>query len=130
MSQENVETIRELYHDWLRGDMALDRMHPEISMFEADTIPGAASAVGIDAVRRYMESFARYWEQIRFEPTEFVDAGDQVVVVARLVGRGKGSGVAVEREWAYVWTMSAGKVRRMDGYPSRADALRAVGLEA
>ena len=129
MSRENVATIRALYGDWLRGDMALDRMDPEISMFEADTIPGAASAVGIDAVRRYMESFARYWEEIRFEPTEFVDAGDQVVVVARLMGRGKGSGVDVEREWAYVWTVSAGKVVRMDGYASRAEALKAVGLE-
>src|SRR5947208_6418473 len=99
MSQENVETIRALYDDWLRGDMGLARMDPEISMFESTTLPGAVSAIGIAAVRRYIESFARYWQEISFEPSEFLDAGHRVVVVAHLVGRGKGSGVAVEREW-------------------------------
>jgi ketosteroid isomerase-like protein len=129
MSQENVETIRALFDDWTRGDLGLDRMDPEISMFESTTLPGAASAVGIEAVRRYQESFARYWREIRFEPTEFVDAGEQVVVVARLIGRGRESGVAVERVWAYVWTLRHGKVLRMDGYENRSEALKAVGLE-
>ena len=108
--------------------MGLDRMDPDVSMFESTTLPGAASAAGIEAVTRYIESFARYWEAIRIEPIEFVDAGDQVVVVARLVGRGKGSGVDVEREWAYVWTLREGKVLRMDGYADRSEALKAVSL--
>jgi ketosteroid isomerase-like protein len=50
------------------------------------------------------------------------------VVVADLVGRGKASGVAVERTWAYVWTIRAGKALRMDGYTDRAEALEAAGL--
>ena len=130
MSHENVETIRALFDDWLRGDTGLDRMDPEVSMFEATTLPGAVSAVGIDAVRRYIESFTNYWETIRFEPTEILDAGNErVVVVARLVGRGKGSGIPVERDWAYVWTLRDGKVLRMDGYADKGQALRAVGLE-
>ena len=35
------------------------------------------------------------WEEIRFEPLDFVDVGERVVVVERLVGKGKGSGVEV-----------------------------------
>jgi ketosteroid isomerase-like protein len=68
-------------------------------------------------------------EEIRFEPQEFIDADDRVVVVARLVGRGKRSGVDVSRTWAYVWTLRGGKALRMIGYADRADALKAVGLE-
>jgi ketosteroid isomerase-like protein len=128
MSQENVEIIRALYEDWLRGDIGIDKLDPEIAMFESTTLPGAVSAVGIDAVRRYMESFAKYWEEIRFEPQEYIEAGEQVLVVARLVGRGKASGVAVERIWAYVWTLRSGRVLRMDGYASRDEALQAAGL--
>src|SRR4051812_7957091 len=109
MSQENVEIVRSIYEGWLRGDMRLDKLDPEMAMFESTTLPGAASAVGIDAARRYLESFTKYWAEIRFEPEEYIDAGDHVVVVARLVGRGKSSGVAVERAWAYVWTVRGSK---------------------
>jgi ketosteroid isomerase-like protein len=129
MSAENIEVVRAIYDGWLRGELGLERMDPEMSMFEPAAIPGAASALGIDAVRRYMESFANYWEEIRFEPAEYIDAGDRVVVVAHLVGRGKGSGVAVRREWAYVWTVRDGKALRMESYGDRAEAVRAVGLE-
>jgi ketosteroid isomerase-like protein len=128
MSQENVEVVRAIYEGWLRGEAGFDKFDPEIAMFESTTLPGAASAVGIDAVRRYVESFARHWDAIRFEPSEYIDAGDRVVVVARLVGRGKMSGVDVERTWAYVWTVRGSKVLRMDGYESRGEALEAVGL--
>ena len=75
-----------------------------------------------------MASFAKYWEEIRFEPNEYIDAGDRVVVVARLIGRGKKSGVEVSRDWAYVWTVRGGKALRMEGYATRDEALKAVGL--
>ena len=129
MSQENVEVIRSLHEDWLRGDMGLDRLDPEISMVEPDVLPGSVSVHGFDAVRRYIESFTKHWEDIRFEPEEFIDADDSVVVVARLVGRGKRSGVEVTRRWAYVWTVRGGKALSMVGYADRAEALKAVGLD-
>src|ERR1700682_1033223 len=129
MSRENVEVVRAIYDGWLRGDMALDKFDPEIAMVESKTIPGAPSAYGIDSVRRYIESFPSYWAEIRFEPQEYIEAGDQVVVVARLVGRGKKSGVEVTRTWAYVWTLRERKALRMDGYETRSEALKAVGLE-
>jgi ketosteroid isomerase-like protein len=128
MSHENVELIRAIYEDWLRGELALDRFDPEIAMVESETIPGATSAQGIDAVRRYLESFRNYWAEIRFEPQEYIDAGDKVVVVARLTGRGKSSGAEVERTWAYVWTVRAERALRMEAYADRAEALRAAGL--
>jgi hypothetical protein len=55
MSQEDVEALRRLYETWLRGDLGLELLHPEISMVEVPTLPGAVSAYGFDAVRRYME---------------------------------------------------------------------------
>jgi hypothetical protein len=38
--------------------------------------------------------------------------------------------VAVERIWAYVWTLRNGRALRMDGGVDRAEALRAAGLES
>ena len=128
MSQENVEIVRAIYDEWLRGGLALDMFDPEMAMLEADTLPGAASAYGIEAVRGYMESFKNYWDEIRFEPQEYIEAGDQVVVIARLVGRGKTSGVEVTRTWGYVWTLRGERALRMQGYADRDEALKAVGL--
>jgi ketosteroid isomerase-like protein len=128
MSRENVEVVRAIYDDWLRGEMALERFDPNIAIIESDTIPGAPSAEGIDAVRRYIESFANYWAEIRFEPQEYIEADDRVVVVARLVGRGTQSGVEVTRTWAYVWTIRAKRALRVEAYADRAEALEAVGL--
>jgi uncharacterized protein len=128
MSQENVEVIRSLYEGWLRGEIGLGKLDREISMVESETLPGAASAHGIEAVERYMRSFAKHWDQIRFEPQEYIDAGNRVVVVARLIGQGKRSGVQVTRTWAYVWTLRDRKALRMVGYADRAQALQAVGL--
>jgi ketosteroid isomerase-like protein len=128
MSQENVDVIRSLYDGWLRGEMGLDKLDPEISMVESALLPGAVSAHGIEAVERYLRSFIQHWDEIRFEPIEYIDAGEQVVTTARLVGRGKRSGVEVTRDWAYVWALRGGKARSMTGYADRAEALRAVGL--
>ena len=129
MSRENVELIRSIYDGWRCGEMGIEKFDPDISMVESKTLPGAASAYGIDAVRRYMDSFANYWGEIRFEGQEYIDCGDQVVVVARLLGRGKTSGVDVARTWAYVWTVRRGRALGMIGYANRAEALKAVGLE-
>jgi ketosteroid isomerase-like protein len=129
MSRENVDLVREIFEAWLRGDPALDRFDPDISMVESSALPGAVSAHGLDEVRRYIEGFSKHWDDIRFEPQEYLDAGDRVVVVARLIGRGRSSGVAVEREWAYVWTVRDGRALRMDGYADRAEALRVAGLD-
>jgi uncharacterized protein len=128
VSQENVNLIRSLYEGWLRGEIGIDKLDPEISMAESPTLPGAVSASGIEAVERYMRSFAKHWENISFEPQEYVDAGEQVVVVARLIGSGKKSGVEVTRTWAYVWTVRERKALSMVGYADRAEALEAVGL--
>jgi ketosteroid isomerase-like protein len=71
----------------------------------------------------------RAFESFTLEPLEYIDAGDdKVVVVARLSARGKESGVAVERLDGMVWTIRDGMTVRLDYYGSRAEALEAVGL--
>ena len=58
-----------------------------------------------------------------------IDLGeDQVVVVLREFGRGKGSGIEVERPTAGVWTLCDGKAVRIRFYAGKAEALEAAGL--
>jgi ketosteroid isomerase-like protein len=57
-----------------------------------------------------------------------VDAGDRVIVMVHHSGRGRISGAEVDQRLAMVWTLRGGRAVRMDMYPTREDAVEAVGL--
>jgi ketosteroid isomerase-like protein len=83
---------------------------------------------GHEGVRESFRIWLGTWEDYRQERVEIIDAGDQVVVVVREQGRGKGSGLEVVREGYAVWTLRNGKAVRIRFYPSKATALEAAGL--
>jgi ketosteroid isomerase-like protein len=67
------------------------------------------------------ESFAEF----TMEPIDLIGVGsDRVVVVLRMHGRGRGSGVPVEEEIAHLWTIEDGKAVAMQVYSHAQDALR------
>ena len=70
------------------------------------------------------------FEDLRYEPQEFIEApDDQVVVFIRALGRGRGSGIEVDNQIAHVWSYRSNKVVRLVIYEEQAEALAAVGLE-
>jgi ketosteroid isomerase-like protein len=68
------------------------------------------------------------WDQRRLEAEEFIDAGDDVVVLLHEYRRGRGSGVELETDTAVVVGVSGGRVVRVQGYMDRGVALEAAGL--
>src|SRR4051794_41908031 len=50
---------------------------------------------GREAVRRWLEELGQTWEQMSAGEPELIDAGDRVVAVVRLTGRGMRSGVDI-----------------------------------
>jgi ketosteroid isomerase-like protein len=68
------------------------------------------------------------WEERRLEAEEYIDAGDNVVVLVHEYRRGRGSGVELEIDTAIVVGVSGGRVVRIQGYMDRHAALEAVGL--
>lgn len=69
------------------------------------------------------------WESWRWEPEEFIDAGESVVAVLRLHAKGRTSGVELKRLDAAVCAVRGRRVSRVDYYGSKAAALEAAGLE-
>lgn len=70
------------------------------------------------------------WTEFRFEPERFIDRGQQVAVLVRVVAKGGASGLATERRTAHVWTVRRGRLASIQIYRDRAEALDAVGLSA
>jgi ketosteroid isomerase-like protein len=68
------------------------------------------------------------WDHFWEEAEEFIDAGDAGVVTTRTHGRPKGGDREIEAVLAEVWTFRDDKAVRFEGFDSKEDALRAVGL--
>ena len=131
MPQENVEIVRALAQAWEAGDTDAVRelLDPDVEF--RGTVGGLEEgrvARGLQQFRQVEEDDLEAWDERRFEPEKFIDAGDCVVVLQREYRRGKGSGVELELETAIVFGMRAGRVVRIQGYMDRAKALEAVGL--
>jgi ketosteroid isomerase-like protein len=71
---------------------------------------------------------ARRLGRVRYEPEELIHLTDGVLLLGRMIGTGATSGAGFEREWAGVYTVSAGQVIREQVWFDRQEALEAVGL--
>jgi len=82
---------------------------------------------GHDGLRRFKRERDEVWEEFLVTPERMVDAGDSVVVIESLRGRGRGSGVETRSRSGSVWTMRDGQVIHMATYRDPQEALDAVG---
>ena len=131
MSQENVGVIRSAFAAVNRGDRetAIGFLHPEVVIDATRSVFNPTSYVGMQGIRQWMADTDEVWQRFGLEVSELIDAGDKVVVIGRLVGRGKASGVEVEQPIAGIWNVRDGRVVRVElGYTDRSEALRAAGL--
>ena len=114
---ENVETFWALLDEYVVWDLR-----------EAQAVDLNGVYVGREAVIEASRHYWGTWDDYRVEAEELIEAGSSVVVVGREIGRGKGSGVPIQRELAQLWTLHRGKLIRWDIFPDRATALKAAGL--
>jgi ketosteroid isomerase-like protein len=131
MSQENVEIVRKLFDAFNRGDYAaaLAALAPDIEWHAPSGVSiGEEIYRGHHAVQRAFVLWLDAWETYRFEPTELLDRGDNVVVTGTQIGRGRGSGVEINLQTFNVFTLRNGKIIRMRTFDDRAAALEAAGL--
>ena len=132
MSQENVEIVRAAFEAFLEGDQEKTAQLVDPALEFHGTVGGLQEgqvAHGQSEIDQTFESEdLEAWEERRLEPEEFIDAGDDIVVLLHEYRRGKGSGVELETETAVVVTVSGGRVVRIQGYMDRDAALAAVGL--
>jgi len=94
-----------------------------------DMLPDPGPFHGPEGARRFWEMWSDAFDEFRAEWQEYLEAGDSIIVIARMVGRGKDSGVAVDTPgFPMVWTSRGDKVVRMQMFPSREEALASLGL--
>src|SRR3954447_19264175 len=134
MSRGKVEIVRQVYEAVDRGDTStvLALYDPDI---EWDFARSPFNALfnhevyrGQDGLRELIrERREDAWEEIEDDLEELIDAGDRVVSVVMTRGRGRASGVEVEKRHAGVWTFRGDRIVRVE-WMTREEAIEAAGL--
>jgi ketosteroid isomerase-like protein len=129
MSQQNVEIVTRCCEAFDRGDYetALNALAPDVE-YDLSHFPDGRVYRGHEGVREAFRIWMGTWEDYRQERRGLIDAGEEVVVPTLEHGRGKGSGVELDRQTVGVWTMRDGKAVRIRFYTTVAEALEAVEL--
>jgi ketosteroid isomerase-like protein len=131
MSQENVETLRQIYERWGRGDFraGTELYDPNVLLVLRPEFPDAGVYRGPEEIGRYMrEDFLADLEEAVIIGEEFLDAGDTVIVRVNQVATGPGSGVRVGMRYYQAWTFRGKSVIRIESIREREEALEAAGL--
>ena len=131
MSHENVEIARTTWAAYARGDYeaSLDAYAENSVWDDTRYRPDGAVHVGHVALVEVARTWRGTWEHYEIEAEEVLDAGgDRVVVMLRETGEGKGGGVGLTNRWGIVVTLRDREIVHTMVYPTREEALEAVGL--
>jgi uncharacterized protein len=130
MSQENVEVVRRIYAAWQQHGLwsASGDLDPAIEWVNPDNAIETGTRRGVDAFEAAWSKVSDSFEEVQFDLDEFLDAGDDVVLVTTMRARGRGSGVDVEDPQAHVWTIQRGKAVRLQWFHDSDQARQAAGL--
>jgi ketosteroid isomerase-like protein len=131
MSVADVETVREMYEAFNRGDYetATAMLHERAELHQPRELVGTDSYFGRD---EFVRGFAR-WQSgfepgFQYEVVELVDAGECVLMRLNLRGRGRASGAEVEQESFNVWEVRDSKPFRCRIFSEERPAREAAGL--
>ena len=128
MSRATVEIVRQAWEAFARHDneSALRLYDPDVELHGGPD--GSVTYRGVRGVREFFRDWLDAWDEWGSEVEEWIDAGDSVIAMMHTHGRGKRSGVPVERWEAHVWTLREGKLWRLRTFETKSEALKAVGL--
>ena len=132
MSRDKVDVAERMVDAYNRRDV--DGLFAELATPDFEWHPGIHRALdggsyrGREGVERFTADTSENWAELQIIADELRDLGDRVLVLGRLEGRGKGSGVPVVQPVVTILDFRGDRVWRSRVYLDRAEGLRAAGL--
>jgi ketosteroid isomerase-like protein len=144
MSEENVELVRrnyEVINSIGRTDagfvdpeeVAPDLwagLHPDFELHERPDLPDARAYYGREESKKFWRKTQELFAQVQWEPQEFIDMGQAVVVVTRITVVGRESDARYETDETDVFWFRDGKLVKLQGFPSKGAALEAARIKS
>jgi len=132
VSEERVESILRGYRLFNEGklDEAVEGFSDELEWVTLDLLPDSGTYRGREGVRRFWAAWRETFDDFRIEITEVHDLDEHVVVMMRVEGTGRDSGVEVgSPTFPAVWTWRDDEIARMEMFTSEDDASEAIGKD-
>ncbi|MGO8907161.1 MAG: nuclear transport factor 2 family protein [Solirubrobacteraceae bacterium] len=132
MPRDRVDVARRANDAYNRRDV--DGWFAELATPDFEWYPAIVRALhgggyrGGEGVERFAADTSENWEELQSVPEEFRDLGDRVLLLGRLRGHGKASGVPVDQPFAGIFDFRGDRIWRYRVYLDRAEGLRAAGL--
>ncbi len=130
MSRKNVEVVRAIYSAFARRDREalVGHLDPSIRVYDRPFHPDASVYEGREGFLRFSESDWEAFEEVVYEPQDFLASGSYVVVPIKQSGRGKSSALGIEERIVNVWKLRRGKCVELRVFSTIEEAHEAVGL--
>jgi ketosteroid isomerase-like protein len=130
MSQENVAIARAFLEAYNRQDFdaALELGTPGLVLDFSRALGPYRGVYRRNEIRGFLEELNATFESVRFEPRDFIDAGDYYVVVPLTIHFEGRDGIKVKADTTNLWMFRDGAVDRIVLYQELDEALEAVGL--
>ena len=130
MSDEQLAIMRDAFAAFADGDedAVLARLSGDFELHDAMVVEDTTALRGPEALKHNLAQIDDAFERISYEPLEFADLGDRILVRVRVRARGSSSAVDVETEVAQLWTMRGTEATRLDVFPSWDAARAELGL--
>jgi ketosteroid isomerase-like protein len=128
-----IAKAEEAYAALNAGDVdgAIERMDPDVVFdWSRSKSPYRGVYEGREAVRRLFEELRESFEEMEYKTVEWIPAGERLVRVGGVRGRGRGSGVEVAMEGGQVIEFADGLASRVTLYQTAEEALAAVAGDA
>ena len=123
----NATGAKNAYEAFTKGDLETlkEGFAEDAEWLTSDELPLGGVTRGRDAIMANFAQTPNYWSNFVVEPSEFIEAGDTVIV--RGTQRATGKGGSFEAPFLHLMEYRDGKVVRGEFYGDSAKALKALG---
>jgi ketosteroid isomerase-like protein len=122
-----VAVVRRAHDVLNRGDVEalIALCDPGFQLDMSDRVLNPAVYEGHDGIRRFYAEVTDVWERFTWEPTALHEFGELIVARLHSRGRGRGSGLELDRQSAMVWRVRGGRALSVAFFrdPNRAMAV-------
>jgi ketosteroid isomerase-like protein len=128
MTGNSLSVVQAFGEAYFRGDEQgmLEHVDPDVVVTQFADQPDIRPYYGHEGMLQAMSSWVEAWDDYAIEAMDVKEFGDNVLVALHQKGRGKASGVELEADVFFVYTVRDGKIVRWQMFPSKVDALAAA----
>jgi ketosteroid isomerase-like protein len=131
MPEENLERARRLVELFNSGERKeLERMMVE----EPEIVPLRAALEGTvyrgpDATDQFWAAIDESWETVQMTPEEITEHDERVLIVGRLLGKARETGMELDAPMAWLMRFEDGRVASIRAYVSVTEGREAAEME-